>query len=260
MKRFLFMFVVCALVSVPAVAGPFPPAVAADAYDPTPDLVPTANYNNDGTPDIYEAVNQLLGTAYTGNGDVDPLFVPNDEVWTELNGSIALIGLTAGNSNTVGTYTGLGTGAGQSAVLGPFSGFGFTGDGTAANPYPAAMTSLGTGTNFGWYLNSSGAMYFSEAALNPVGLDHMMTFDLPGLNGTSIYVDYTSGPVEITLNDPFLIAWEDLPWNGQTLGDDDYDDMMYIIDKVGPIPAPGAILLGCVGTGLVGWMRRRRAL
>jgi hypothetical protein len=250
---------VCSLAS----AGPFPPYLASDAYDASPDAIPTPNGDNDGIPDIHDAVNQILGTSYSTNANVDSLFLEPDVTWREFNGSIALIGLTAGNTNTVGYYTNLATGGNRTALLPNFSGFGFEGDGTAADPYPATKFHLNPGSNFGWYLNSSGTNYFSDAGLNGNGLDHMITYDLAGASGKTLYVDYNNDGLyddTWTLNHPYLIAWEDLPWDGTHLGDEDYDDMMYLVDRVSPVPAPGALLLGTLGAGLVNWLRRRRAL
>ncbi|MHC4743185.1 MAG: DUF4114 domain-containing protein [Planctomycetota bacterium] len=260
-KKTLLLIGLCLLLpGSTTMAGPFPPNVANDVYGVAQggvvNGIPTANDLNDGVPDIFEAINLIQGSALGRNVGADPLFVGVDEVWSDFGGTVALIGLTAGNANTLGVYTDLGIGAAQTPILGPYSGFGFTGDGTVTNPYPAVTTGLGSGTTFGWYLDSSGTDYFSQAALNPNGYDHMMTFDLPGANGTPIYVDYGSGPVQIVLNDPYLLAWEDLPWNGSTLGDDDYDDMMYIVDGVSIIPAPGAMLLASFGVVLTGRLRR----
>ena len=233
MKKLITVSLFCLILMTvsSALAGPFPPNVANDIYSGVVNGIPTANGGNDGIPDIFDAINRIQGTAYANNAAVDPLFVEPHAIWQQLDGSIALIGLTAGYNNTVGVYTDIGVGANQTALLGPYSGFGWKGDGTGANPYPAAMIGLGTGTNFGWYLYANQAQnYFSEAGLNPAGWDHMMTFDLPQANGTTIYVDYGSGATSLTLNDPYLIAWEDLAWDGSKLGDEDYDDMMYLVD------------------------------
>jgi hypothetical protein len=244
-----------------AVAGPFPSTVTNDVYGiaqgGSANGIPTANNNNDGVPDIHDAINQLLGTSYTQNYQVDALYVDSDSIWQDV-GAVSLIGMTAGNSNTLGVYTDLGVGAAKTAVIGPYSNnFGFLGDGTAAHPYPAGTTGLGGGTSFGWYLNSSGANYYSEAALNELDLDHMMTFELAGLKGQTIWVDYGNGPMQITLNNPYLICWEDLPWSNGALGDEDYDDMMYVVDMI-PTPLPGAILLGMLGLGCAGYRLRRQ--
>ena len=245
-----------------AYATPFTPAVAGDVYGVAQggavNGIPTARDNNDGIPDINDAINLVQGSALLRNKDADPLFVEPDYVWKQLDGTIVLIGLTAGNLNTIGYYTDLGTGAVQTPLLGPFSGFGFAGP-----PFPATTIGLGTGTLFGFYLNTvagaSSTDYFSEPGLNPGGWDHMMTFDLPGANGTTISVDMGAGAVDLTLNDPYLIAWEDLPFGGGALGDDDFDDMMYLVDKIAPIPEPLTILAVFGGIAAVGgYLRKRR--
>ncbi len=236
-------------------AAPFSTNVATDVYGVAQggavNGVPTANQDNDGVPDINDAINLLTGGTVANNVGYDDRFFGTDEFWQEMgSGAVALIGLTAGHQNTVGVYTDLGTGAVQTVVLATAPGTGFTGDGTIGNPFPGGMTGLALNQNFGWFLDStpvggSTTTYFSEAALNPNSFDHMMTFDLSDLSGNMIFVDFGGiiGIQPIVLgSDTFLIAWEDLPFNGQTLGDDDYDDMMYLVTSVDPIGVGGEII------------------
>ena len=126
-------------------ASSLPPRVASDRYFPHQvNGIPTPNDDNDGVPDINDAVNLLLGSEpgdagyYATNADLDALLVSNDALWSNLTDVVALVGLTASYSNTLGIYTDAGTGSATQEILGPNSGYGFTGEGTAERrPSPA---------------------------------------------------------------------------------------------------------------------------
>ena len=271
-------------------AQPYTPTVAGDTYgigqaagtegapvaDSNDPSVPTPKDNNDnlsGSPnpaDINDAINLLLGTSYKRNADVDSFQVTGlDHTWldistTDTDGTFVLMSLTALNSNTLRVYdtNDVGTKIAITGLTG-LSGFGFSGNGTAGDPFAAGLSPLAPGTNFGWSILSEtpGAdpdyVWDSNPAYNPDGLDHMLTYHLGALAGQKVWIQIGANPAfEYTFFDPYLIAWEDLPVIEGKLGDEDYDDLIFLVDRVQPIPEPMTMAL--FGSGLFGMAALRR--
>lgn len=264
----------CVAASTSAFSAPFSQWVTNDnhtiAKGGVANGIPTPRHTNDGSPDLYQAVNQIIGTSYVRNSDLDNRFEANDSFFKGTGThEVALIGLTASNKNILGVYTDLGAGTGKTPLLSAGNYFGIPHQGTAADPYQGGVFTT-TGV-FGWYLesrdfknNSLLRTFYSEANLNAGGWDHMVTYAIPELNGSTRYIDTGSGSKAYTFTNAFLIGWEDLPWNyntkdcNQCLGDDDYDDMIYLVDFRPTVDVSEPVGLGLFGTAAAALIALRR--
>lgn len=112
----------------------------------------------------------------------------------------------------------------------------------------SASHHFSTGVPWNWMRSGTGQMYYSQNARNSDMLDHMVTYQITGLN---------------TADSVWMLFWEDRPGALRSSGgsDRDFNDLVVEIraNVANVVPVPGAVLLGGIGMVISGIATRRRA-